>query len=47
LADLWVAGERHGVSPEMWSWVTDLPAAVLNVVTWRALRAGTDGGADL
>lgn len=37
LADVWAAGERHGVSPETWSWVADLPACVLSVVMWRAL----------
>jgi hypothetical protein len=37
LADVWAAGERHGVSPETWSWVADLPACVLSLVMWRAL----------
>ena len=37
LADVWAAGERHGVSPETWSWVADLPACVLSLVSWRAL----------
>lgn len=37
LADVWAAGERHGVSPETWSWVADLPACALSLVLWRAL----------
>jgi hypothetical protein len=42
LADVWAAGERHGVSPETWSWVADLPACALSLVLWRAL--GGPGG---
>jgi hypothetical protein len=37
LVDVWAAGERHGVSPETWSWVADLPACALSLVLWRAL----------
>ena len=37
LADVWAAGERHGVAPETWSWVADLPACALSLVMWRAL----------
>jgi hypothetical protein len=42
LADVWAAGVRHGVSPETWSWVADLPACVLSLVSWRGLGGPGD-----
>lgn len=35
VADLWVAGERHGITPADWAAVTSLPAAALDVTANR------------
>lgn len=32
LADMWDAGERHGVPRAKWSWVSDLGSSVLDVI---------------
>ncbi|OEJ20821.1 hypothetical protein AR457_41875 (plasmid) [Streptomyces agglomeratus] len=33
LTALWATGEKHGVTPAEWGWVTDLPGGALDVVS--------------
>ncbi|MFF3256487.1 hypothetical protein ACFYWP_37150 [Actinacidiphila glaucinigra] len=39
LADMWAAGERHGVSPKDWAWAVSLPNASLEVIASRYINA--------
>lgn len=44
LTDLWAAGERHGVDPQGWATVVDVPSGVLDLMHYRG-EIPTDGHA--
>jgi hypothetical protein len=35
LTELWLAGERRGITPDTWTWVANLPDAALDAVCWQ------------
>ena len=41
LADLYIVGLAHGVTPQYWAWVTDLPTACWDVTRDVAARRRT------